>query len=95
MSFTVNSPSLDRFAEAGNMPNLTLVEVHPPKDPYKTANAVLVGAVVLLSLSLLILGGWAVLLWIPRVEKRAVRKMVDVESDDEEDMGKGAAVKEV
>jgi hypothetical protein len=75
MSFSVTSEALDRF----NDTDLAVAEASSTGNSCKTImpNAVLVGALVLSGLSLLVLGGWAVLLWIRRVEKRSEKQDVD------------------
>lgn len=94
MSISVSSEALQRFADV-DMSNLTLIDVPTTTTACKTPNAILIGAIVLLSLTLMIMGGWSVLLWIRRVEKRDAKRCEEDLEEDEDVAKKGQDVKDV
>lgn len=83
MSVLINTDTLRRLLEAESAHNATLVKMPTCAAGSSTTIAMLVGAIVLLTLSLVILGGWLVLLWIRKLEMKNKRpKMGDEEMDD-------------
>lgn len=82
MSTTINSDTLKRLLEAESAHNATLVQI-----PYRMINnsstvAILTGTIVLLTISLIVLGGWVLLFWIGRVESRGEGSKGDDEEKD-------------